>query len=90
MNTNINKVRTSDYLYEVCKEYPVMVINTECGIGKYHFSCIGYRANKVLIEYHLMTDMYYKDTEQISSNIGNKYYLTIDQFLIAYKNFACA
>ena len=90
MNANINKIRTSDYLYEVCKEYPVMVINTECGTGRYHFNCIGYRANQILIEYSLMLDKHYKDTKQISSNIGNKYYLTINQLLIAYKNLASA
>ena len=90
MNANINKIKTSDYLYEVCKEYPVMVINTECGTGKYHFNCIGYRANQILIEYSLMLDNHYKDTKHISTKIGDKYYLTINQLLIAYKNLASA
>tara|TARA_Y100000996_G_C22094366_1_gene467110 strand:- start:167 stop:436 length:270 start_codon:yes stop_codon:yes gene_type:complete len=89
MSTN-NRARSSDYLYEVCKEYPVMVINTECGTGKYHFNCIGYKSNQLLIEYSLITDEHYKDTIQISSSIGDKYYLTVAQLLIAYKNLAAA
>ena len=90
MNTNINAIKSSDYLYEVCKEYPVMIINTECGTGKYHFNCIGYRANQILLEYSLISDTHYKDTKHISSNIGNKYYLTVNQFLTAYKSYASA
>ncbi len=90
MNTNINKVNVSDYLYEVCKEYPVMVINTKSGTGKYHFNCIGYKSNQLLIEFSLINDIHYKDTIQISSSIGSKYYLTINQLLFAYKNLASA
>ena len=90
MNEISIKSNYTDYLYIVCKEYPLMVINTECGTGKYHFNCIGYKSSKLLLEFQLIIDDQYKDSEIISSSIGNKYYLTVNQFLIAYKSFASA
>ena len=32
----------------------------------------------------------FKDSDTISTELGNKYYLTINQFLLAYKNLAFA
>ena len=79
-----------DYLYKVCKEHPLLVISTPHGIGKYHFNCIGYKRDQVLIEFTLMIDNNFKDSDNISTEIGNKYYLTIAQFLLAYKSLAIA
>ena len=82
--------KPADYLYMVCRENPVLVISTESGIGKYHFSCIGFRQNKMLIEFNLVMDNDYLDSQLISENIGKKYYLTVKQFLNAYKKYAIA
>ena len=90
MNTYGTDTRSADYLYMVCREYPLLVISTESGIGKYHFSSIGFRHNKMLIEFNLIMDNNFLDSEVISENIGDKYYLTVDQFLIAYKKYAIA
>ena len=89
MLANSNK-SSIDYLYKVCKEHPLLVISTPHGIGKYHFNCIGYKNNKVLIEFILLIDNNFKDSDTISTEIGDKYYLTIYQFLLAYKNLAFA
>ena len=83
-NTSIN------CLYEVCKEHPLLVIATPHGIGKYHFNCIGHKNSKILIEFILIVDSHFKDSDTISTEIGNKYYLTIGQFLLAHKNLSYA
>jgi hypothetical protein len=83
-------IKSADYLYMVCRENPLLVISTESGVGKYHFSCIGFRQNKMLIEFNLIMDNEYFDSQLISENIGKKYYLTVNQFLNAYKKYAIA
>jgi len=74
----------------VCRAYPLLVIPTKSGIGKYHFSSIGFRKNRMLIEFNLIMDNDYIDSQFIQDNIGGKYYLTVKQFLNAYKKYALA
>ncbi len=76
------------YLYKVCRDHPLLVISTPHGIGKYHFSCIGYKNSQLLVEFILIIDHNFKDSDIISTELGDKYYLTINQFLLAYKNLA--
>ena len=83
-----NNQSSIDYLYKVCKEHPLLVISTPHGVGKYHFNCIGYKNSQVLLEFTLIIDYNFKDSDVISTELGNKYYLTINQFLLAYKNLA--
>ena len=85
-----NNPSSVDYLHKVCKEHPLLVISTPHGVGKYHFNCIGYKNRKVLLEFILIIDHNFKDSDIISTELGNKYYLTINQFLLAYKNLAFA
>ena len=85
-----NNQSSIDYLYKVCKEHPLLVISTPHGVGKYHFNCIGYKNRQVLFEFTLIIDHNFKDSDLISTELGNKYYLTINQFLLAYKNLAFA
>ena len=87
MLTN-NNHSSVGYLYKVCREHPLLVISTPHGIGKYHFNCIGYKNSQLLFEFNLVIDHNFKDSDLISTEIGNKYYLTINQFLLAYKNLA--
>ena len=82
--------KSADCLYMVCREYPLLVISTESGVGKYHFSSIGFRQNRMLIEFNLIMDNDYIDSQFIQDNIGGKYYLTVNQFLNAYKKYALA
>ncbi len=83
-----NKKSSIDYLYKVCRDHPLLVISTPHGIGKYHFNCIGYKKSELLLEFILIIDNNFKDSDNISTELGDKYYLTINQFLLAYKNLA--
>jgi len=85
-----NNQSSVNCLYKVCREHPLLVISTPHGIGKYHFNCIGYKNSQLLIEFILIVDNNFKDSDNISTELGNKYYLTISQFLLAYKNLAFA
>ena len=82
MLSNSNK-SSVDYLYKVCKEHPLLVISTPHGIGKYHFNCIGYKNSQVLLEFILVLDNEFQDSDIISNELGNKYYLTIN-FLVSW------
>ena len=82
--------KSADCLYMVCREYPLLVISTESGVGKYHFSSIGFKQNRMLIEFKLIMDNNYIDSQFIQENIGGKYYLTVKEFLDAYKKLALA
>ena len=83
-------VHSADYLYMVCRQNPLLVISTESGVGRYKFSCIGFKQKRMLLEFKLMIDSEFKDSQNIHEDIGDKYYLTIDEYLNAYKNSAYA
>ena len=83
-------IQSADYLYMVCRQNPLLVISTDSGVGKYKFSCIGFKQNRMLLEFTLMIDVDFADSETIHKDIGEKYYLTIDQYLNTYKKFAYA
>jgi len=83
-----NNQSSVNYLYKVCKDHPLLVISTPHGMGKYHFNCIGYKNSELLLEFTLVLDNNFKDSDIISSELGSKYYLTINQLLLAYKNLA--
>ena len=85
-----NRQSSIDYLYKVCRDHTLLVISTSHGIGKYRFNCIGYKNRQVMLEFNLIIDHDFKDSDIISAEIGEKYYLTIDQFLYALKFYASA
>ena len=89
-NTLEKKLKNLDYLNEVCIHSPSLLIDTKCGVARYKFNKIGYRDNKLLIEFKLLLESSNNDTTNILYNIGNKCYLTVDQFLYALKYYASA
>ena len=79
-----------DYLNEVCLHSPALLIDTKCGIGRYKFNKIGYQNDQLIIEVKLLMDSANRDITNIVHTIGNKCYLTVDQFLYALKFYAHA
>ena len=84
------KLMKLEYLNEVCLHSPALLIDTKCGIGRYKFNKIGYQDEQLIIEFKLLLDSRNKDTSNILHTIGNKCYLTVDQFLYALKFYASA
>ena len=79
-----------EYLNEVCLHSPALLIDTKCGIGRYKFNKIGYQNDQLVIEFELLIDSANNDVTNILHTIGNKCYLTVDQFLYALKFYASA
>ena len=83
-------MNTTDCINALCEQKPMMIINTQCGTGKYRFKKVGYKDGGLLMEFILIHDSDFEDTEKIFHKIGDYCYLTVDQFLYAYKNYVCA
>ena len=79
-----------EYLNEVCLHSPSLLIDTKCGVGRYKFNKIGYQNDQLIIEVKLLMDSANRDITNIVHTIGNKCYLTVDQFLYALKFYASA
>lgn len=79
-----------EYLNEVCLHSPALLIDTKCGVGRYKFNKIGYENDQLIIEFELLIDSANRDITNILHTIGNKCYLTVDQFLYALKFYASA
>ena len=84
------KLMKLEYLNEVCVHSPSLLIDTKCGVGRYKFNIIGYQNDKLIIEIKLLMDSANRDITNIVHTIGNKCYLTVDQFLYALKFYASA
>ena len=87
-NENI-KTNKATYLSDLCHQSPFLVINTPCGVAKYKFNKIGYdHKNSLVLEYMIIDDKKYNDTNSIIHKIGRFYYLSATQLLYAFKYYA--
>ena len=88
--TLVEEINQAEYLQEICKETPKITIGTQCGVGMYEFKSIGYRDNKLVLEFKLVMDNKRSDSERIAYNLGNRCVLTAAQYLYAYEYNAFA
>ena len=90
--SNKNKTSNDDsrlFFKKLCSDSPYLIINTPCGVGKYKFNKIGYDNNdEMILEYVLINDNKYKESNNILHNIGKFYYLSASQLLYAFKFYA--
>ena len=90
MNNIKRRLINLEYLNEVCIHSPSLLIDTKCGVARYKFNKIGYQDDKLMIEFKLLVDSNNRDITNILYSLGNKCYLTVDQFLYALKFYASA
>ena len=84
-------VKNKEYssIKELCRQSPVLVINTPCGVGRYRFDMLTYDNKERLVsKYKLLNDKKFKDTNRIEYVLGKFYYLSAKQFLYAFKHYA--
>jgi len=92
-NTNINNNNSFDdikYISLLCQEKKDLILKTEYGIGRYQFKKFNELQGKLVLEFQLLEDNRYKDTSKINNNIGNKCFLTVQQYLTVYSYLAQA
>tara|TARA_B100000029_G_scaffold516007_1_gene626088 strand:- start:2078 stop:2362 length:285 start_codon:yes stop_codon:yes gene_type:complete len=88
-NSKIKNLNDKTYFRKLCNDSPYLIINTECGVGKYKFNKIGYDNNdEMILEYILTNDKSYKDSNNILHTLGKYYYLSATQLLYAFKFYA--
>ena len=86
----INKNEDTNCIQQLCADSPDIVLKTEYGTGHYIFVDFKNLKDGVVLEFKLMEDSHYKDTQNINKNIGGMCLLTIGQFLYVYNNIAIA
>ena len=88
-NNNLDNVNNKSFFNKLCGDTPYLIINTQCGVGKYKFNKIGYDNNdELVLEYILIKDKKYIDSGTILHKIGKFYYLSATQLLYAFKFYA--
>ena len=88
--TLVEEINQAEYLQAICQATPQITIGTQCGVGMYEFTSIGYRDNELVLEFKLVMDNKRTDSERIAYNIGDRCVLTAAQYLYAYEYNAFA
>ena len=74
---------------DLCRDSPILIINTPCGVGKYTFNKIIYDENNdVVFEYRLIGDELFRDTTNIRYNLGEYFRMTAEQLVYTFKYYA--
>ena len=88
-DNKVNVKKNISFFNKLCGDSPYLIINTQCGVGKYKFNKIGYNQDdEMVLEYILIKDKKYKDSSNILHNLGEFYYLSATQLLYAFKFYA--
>ena len=85
---SLDNVKNAEYINELCKNAPDITLNTQCGTGKYCFVKISYKKDQLVIEFKLVLDENFGDSQKILYNIGDRCFLTAPQFLYIYRYLA--
>lgn len=83
INKTINK-ENSKFLELLCNEKSDIVIKTEFGVGHYIFEEFKELKGSLVLQFKLLDDNKFHDTNNIHNHIGNHCFLTVGQYLYAY------
>jgi hypothetical protein len=83
--THIEEVK---YLTMLCNERSDLVIKTQFGIGHYDFLKFTELKGNLVLEFNLIDDIKFHDTPSIYNHIGNKCFLTAEQYISVYSYLA--
>ena len=91
MNQEIMKNENEmNFFTDLCMQLPLLIIKTQCGLGKYKFNSIGTNKTKMVIRYKLISDGDFQNSDRIAYFLGDYCYFNAEQFLYACKHFAIA
>tara|TARA_S200000501_G_scaffold134380_1_gene127176 strand:+ start:442 stop:765 length:324 start_codon:yes stop_codon:yes gene_type:complete len=83
-NTTLSNIEDAKYLMLLCKERSDLVIKTEYGVGHYRFFKFNQIKGNFVMEFQLLEDNTFRDTDNIYKNIGQKCFLTTEQYISVY------
>ena len=66
INKIIEEIEDTECITEMCKQKPHLVLRTQCGIGKYVFNSFCYRNNQFVLEFKLVKDSNYENSDKKS------------------------
>lgn len=84
-NKMLTQVNNTTYFSQICNQNPYIILRTQCGTGRYSFQNISYKNDELILEFKLVNDDNYGDTENIAYNIGEMCFLTASQYLYAFQ-----
>ena len=83
-----NELNNSEYLGEVCKLLPTLLIKTQFGIGRYQFNKLAYQDNNLVLLFKLSKDNKKLIHDDIKYHIGDQFIISASQYLYAYRWYA--
>jgi len=84
----LNNIDEVKYLSLLCNERSDLIIRTEYGIGHYNFFQFTQLKGRLVLEFKLIDDNKYRDTNSIYQHIGEKCFLTAQQYITVYSYLA--
>lgn len=84
------ELNNAEFFNEVCKSLPTWLIKTQFGIGKYIFEKLVLRNGEIVLLFKLSNNNNSTIHNKINHYLGNKFIVTINQYLHAYRWYAIA
>ena len=84
----LSEIKNAEYLGEVCKLLPTLLIKTQFGVGKYHFNKLAYKDDELVLLFKLSNDNKTVIHDKIEHYIGNQFIISANQYLYAYRWYA--
>jgi len=86
----LKNLKNAQYLDEVCKLLPILLIKTQFGIGRYIFEKLAYNNDELVLIFKLSNDNKSVISYKITYYLGNQFLVSADQYLYAYRWYAIA
>ena len=84
----LTELQNAEYLGEVCKLLPNLLIKTEFGVGKYQFTKLAYKDDELVLLFKLSKDNTLVNQDKIEQYIGDQFSISASQYLYAYRWYA--
>ena len=84
----LSELKNAEYLGEVCKLLPTLLIKTQFGVGKYLFDKLAYQDDELVLLFKLSKDNKAVIHDKIEHYLGNRFIVSAYQYLYAYRWYA--
>ena len=84
----LTELKNAEYLGEVCKLLPTLLIKTQFGVGKYQFNKLAYKDDYLVLLFKLSKDNKQIIHDKIEYHIGDQFMISAGQYLYAYRWYA--